>query len=134
MDLFTNRVANYFKSLGYKKGDEVSLLMENRLEYIGIWLGLAKIGVVPAFINTNQKDKALVHAIFSVDSSALIFSSQFSDTVQECFDELNKVKKLEFFIFDDDNVNNVNFECKNLKAEIKESSTERPNHKCQYVG
>ena len=44
MDIFSNKIANYFKNLGYKKGDEISLLMENRIEYIGIWLGLAKIG------------------------------------------------------------------------------------------
>lgn len=131
MDQFSNRVANYFHNLGYKKGDEVSLLMENCIEYIGIWLGLAKIGVVPAFINTNQKDKALVHAIYSVDSSALIFSPLFAETVAEVVDELNKTKKLDYFIFGDTN-EQINFEVKHLQAEINESSTARPQHKCGF--
>jgi len=132
MDIYTNRVANYFKSIGYKKGDEVSLLMENRIEYIGIWLGLAKIGVVPAFINTNQKDKALVHAIYSVDSTALIFSGQFTDTVTEVVNELNATRKLDYFIYDGDS-NSVKFEVKDLKAQIEEAATTRPNHKCQFT-
>lgn len=132
MDVFSNRVANYFRSLGYKKGDEVSLLMENRIEYIGIWVGLAKIGVVPAFINTNQKDKALVHAIFSVDSSALIFTPQFVETVAEVHDELNKTKKLDYFIFGQTN-EKVNFEARNLEEAIRESSTARPSHKCGFT-
>ena len=135
MDLFTNRIANYFHSLGYRKGDEVSLLMENRIEYIGIWLGLAKIGVVPAFINTNQKDKALIHAIYSINSSAVIFSNQFSDAITEVIDELNKIKKLDFFIFD--NPNNLDkisdFEIKDLKVGTEEASTLRPEHKCQFT-
>lgn len=132
MDIFSNKVANYFKSLGYKKGDEVSLLMENRIQYIGIWLGLAKIGVVPAFINTNQKDQALVHAIYSVDSSAVIFSEPFVDTVSQIVDELSKKKKLDYFLFGD--LNKVkDFEVKNLRNEIEESSNLRPKHKCNFT-
>merc|ERR1712226_1531618 len=38
---YSNRVANYFHSLGYKKGDSVAFFMENRPEYIATWLGLA---------------------------------------------------------------------------------------------
>lgn len=131
MDVFSNRVANYFSSLGYKKGDEVSLLMENRIEYIGIWLGLAKIGVVPAFINTNQKDKALVHAIYSVDSSAVIFTPSFVETLSEVVDELNKTKKLDYFIFGDTN-EKLNIEFRHLASGINESSTARPTHKCGF--
>lgn len=114
------------------KGDEVSLLMENRIEYIGIWLGLAKIGVVPAFINTNQKDKALVHAIFSVNSSALIFSSSYAETVAQVVDALNETRKLDYFLYAD--ACNLSFETKDLRSEIQEASTARPTHKCQFTG
>ena len=35
------------------KGDIIALIMENRKEYVPIWLGLSKIGVITALINTN---------------------------------------------------------------------------------
>ena len=51
--------------------------MENRPEYVATWLGLAKIGVIPALINHNQKAQALVHAIQVATSKALIYGSEF---------------------------------------------------------
>lgn len=41
----SNQVGNYFASLGFKKGDTVALFMENRPEYVMIWLGLNKVSL-----------------------------------------------------------------------------------------
>ena len=71
-------MANYFLSLGYQKGDTVALLMENRPEYVSTWLGLAKIGVITALINHNQKLQALIHAIQIANSKAIIHGPEFS--------------------------------------------------------
>ena len=75
---YSNQVGNCFLKLGFRPGDEVALMMENRPEYIAIWLGLAKIGVVSAFINNHQRDKALVHAITCVNAKAIIFGTEFT--------------------------------------------------------
>ena len=39
---------------GWKHGDSVALV-ENRPEHVGMWMGCTKLGVVPAFINTNLR-------------------------------------------------------------------------------
>lgn len=39
----SNRVGNYFSQQNFVKGDTVAIFMENRPEYICIWLGLAKV-------------------------------------------------------------------------------------------
>ena len=70
---YSNRVANYFISLGYKKGDSVAFFMENRPEYIATWLGLAKIGVTPALINYNLKQQSLVHTIQVSNCKSIIY-------------------------------------------------------------
>ena len=57
VDEYSNKVANYFSSLDFKKGDTIALFMENRPEYVATWLGLAKIGAIPALINYNLKQK-----------------------------------------------------------------------------
>ena len=38
LENYSNRVANYFLRAGYKPGQTVALFMENRLEYVGIWV------------------------------------------------------------------------------------------------
>lgn len=73
MDEWSNQVGNAFAALGYKPGDEVALVMNSRPEFVGIWLGLAKNGIVTAFINTNQRMETLVHSITVVKSRAVIF-------------------------------------------------------------
>ena len=70
---YSNRVANYFLSLGCKKGDSVAFFMENRPEYIATWLGLAKIGVTPALINYNLKQQSLVHTIQVSNCKSIIY-------------------------------------------------------------
>ena len=78
MDEYSNKVANYFLTLGFQKGDTVALLMENRPEYVAMWLGLAKIGVVTALINHNQKMQALIHAVRIANAKAIIYGSEFT--------------------------------------------------------
>ena len=78
MDEYSNKVANYFLSLGLQKGDTVALLMENRPEYVGMWLGLAKLGVVTALINHNQKMEALIHAVQIANAKAIIYGTEFT--------------------------------------------------------
>ena len=56
--------------------------MENRPEYVATWLGLAKIGVVTALINHNQRLQALIHAVQIANSKALIHGPEFSSGME----------------------------------------------------
>ncbi|PSN39833.1 Long-chain fatty acid transport protein 4 [Blattella germanica] len=76
---YSNKIANVFKNHGYQKGDTVGLLMENRPEYVCMWLGLSKLGVITALINYNLRQNPLVHSITVGNCQALIFSSELTD-------------------------------------------------------
>ena len=39
----SDRIADCFYREGYRRGDVVALFMENRPEYVCIWLGLSKV-------------------------------------------------------------------------------------------
>ena len=78
VEMFSNKVANYFQSIGYKKGDVVALFIENRPELVFFWLGLAKIGVVSALINYNLRKDSLLHCITIVNAKGLIYSTDTS--------------------------------------------------------
>uniref|UniRef100_A0A0G4I2U5 AMP-dependent synthetase/ligase domain-containing protein n=1 Tax=Chromera velia CCMP2878 TaxID=1169474 RepID=A0A0G4I2U5_9ALVE len=63
LDERANRVAHWAAKAGVRKGDVVALLMENRLEFIWIWLGFAKVGAVIALLNTSVEGELLQHAV-----------------------------------------------------------------------
>ena len=48
---------------GLRRGDVVALLMPNRIEYLPIWYGLSKVGVVTALINNQLTGDALAHCL-----------------------------------------------------------------------
>lgn len=84
IDKFSNKVANYFASIGFEKNDEIALVMNSRPEFVGIWLGLAKLGIVTAFINTNQRMETLVHSITVVNCKAVIYDSTLAKSKFIC--------------------------------------------------
>jgi fatty-acyl-CoA synthase len=67
-----NRYARWAKSQGLVKGDVVCLLMPNRPEYLAIWLGLARAGLITALINTNVSGASLAHSVNIAAAKALI--------------------------------------------------------------
>jgi solute carrier family 27 fatty acid transporter 1/4 len=75
VEYFSNKVGNYFQSIGYKKGDVVALFMENRPELVFFWLGLAKIGVISSLVNYNLRKESLAHCISIVNAKGLVYSS-----------------------------------------------------------
>lgn len=78
---YSNKVANHFKSQGYQKGDVVALILENSPEFICLWLGLSKLGVVTALINTNLRLDSLWYCISVANTKAIIFGSNLSGKI-----------------------------------------------------
>jgi len=58
-----------------RPSDTVGLMMANCAEYMAIWLGLTRIGVVVALVNNNLAGDALVHSISIVAPRAVIVGS-----------------------------------------------------------
>lgn len=76
MDARANKFANWALSRGLKAGDAVALFMENRPDYVSIWYGLSKIGVVVGLINHNLTDKALAHCVNIADAKLIITGAE----------------------------------------------------------
>jgi fatty-acyl-CoA synthase len=76
-----NRVARAALGAGLAKGDVVALLMLNRPEFVTMWLGLAKAGIVTALLNTSATGEILAHALKQVEAKALIVGSELAETV-----------------------------------------------------
>jgi fatty-acyl-CoA synthase len=62
-DALANRYAHWAKAQGLTRGQTVALFMHNRLEYVAIWYGLSKVGVVTSLINNQLTGAALAHCV-----------------------------------------------------------------------
>lgn len=61
--LYADKIANFFYDSGYRKGDVIAIFTENCPQYIPLWVGLSKVGIVAALINFNLRDMSLAHCI-----------------------------------------------------------------------
>ncbi len=73
----SNRYARWAIHNGLRKGDVVALMMENRAEYVAIWLGLNRVGVIAALLNVNLRGPALEHCIRTSRSRPVIAQAGF---------------------------------------------------------
>nr|XP_030725594.1 long-chain fatty acid transport protein 6 isoform X4 [Globicephala melas] len=73
VDKRSSRVAHVFLNHStLKRGDTVALLMSNEPDFIHVWFGLAKLGCVVAFLNSNIRYVSLLHCIRSCEPRALV--------------------------------------------------------------
>ncbi|KAK1155752.1 long-chain fatty acid transport protein 4-like [Acipenser oxyrinchus oxyrinchus] len=94
LDEYSNRVANLLLERGYREGDVLALFMENRSQYVGLWLGMAKIGVEAALINFNLRLDALVHCVNISNAKAVVFGGELAGAVQEVHASMGRSVKL----------------------------------------
>ena len=83
-----NRYARWGLSRGLTPGDTVCLMMTSCSEYLAIWLGLTRIGVTVALINTNLRGSVLAHSLQVVSPRAVIAGASLAAAVSELPDAL----------------------------------------------
>ena len=69
----SNQYANAFKSQGLVRGDTVCIMMENRIEFLALLVGLNKLGVTAGLLNTNLTGRSLQHCISVIEAKKCIF-------------------------------------------------------------
>ncbi|XP_068624950.1 long-chain fatty acid transport protein 1 [Battus philenor] len=95
-DEFSNRIAWYFKLQGFKTGEVIALFMETQPEYVFIWLGLAKIRVTCALVNTNLRAASLIYCLKIANCKAVIFGDEMTDAIKEIQNELQDIPLFQF--------------------------------------
>ncbi|XP_016953585.1 long-chain fatty acid transport protein 4 [Drosophila biarmipes] len=103
---FSQKIAGYFKDRGLEKGDCVALLMETRLEYPCIWLGLSQLGVITALINSNLRGESMLHSIKVANAKALIVGSELLDVLKSLRDE-KPLQDLPIYQYTDEDLRKV---------------------------
>lgn len=121
----SNKVGNYFLSKGYVRGDTIALLMETRVDYPAMWLGLSKIGVITALINSHLRKETLIHSIKAASSKAVIVSAEMLEALSEIMSD-ETISNLSIFVYDTEEDDRGMIESKlvNLHQELKAVSNQ----------
>jgi fatty-acyl-CoA synthase len=77
-----NRYARWGLIAGLRPGDIVGLLLGNCPQYLAIWLGLTRIGVTVALLNTHLQGELLAHSLEVARPRQLLFGGEFSAAVR----------------------------------------------------
>jgi fatty-acyl-CoA synthase len=73
-----NQYAHWGLSCGWLSGEVVALYMSNCAEYLAIWLGLTRIGIEVALVNSQLSGAALAHSIKVVNPRAVIVGADLA--------------------------------------------------------
>ncbi|XP_026727554.1 long-chain fatty acid transport protein 1-like [Trichoplusia ni] len=95
-DEFSNRISWYFKRQGYKPGEVIALFMETQPEYVFLWLGLAKIRVTTALINTNLRGAQLIHCLRIAGCKAVVFGDEMTAAIKEIQHEIPDIPLFQY--------------------------------------
>jgi fatty-acyl-CoA synthase len=72
------RYARWGLKEGLARGDVAALFMENGPEYLAVWLGLTRIGVTVALVNTHLTHAALVHSLNTVRPRLMVCDTRLA--------------------------------------------------------
>ena len=83
LNALANRYAHTLRAAGVRRGDAVSVLMENRIEFLATFLALNKLGAIAGLINTNVRDQALRHCIAVTESKRCIVGEELTAAMED---------------------------------------------------
>lgn len=75
-EAYANQVANWAIEQGCAPGDTVAIFVRNRLEYVALWFGLSKVGVLPALLNFQLQAQALAHCLKISEAKLMILDHE----------------------------------------------------------
>ncbi|MGE5390202.1 MAG: long-chain-acyl-CoA synthetase [Deltaproteobacteria bacterium] len=96
-----NRYSNLFAGMGFKKGDVVALLMENRPEFLIAASGLSKLGIIVSLINNGVRGEVLAHALNICNARSLIVGGELLPAFMEIKDQVKLTAPARIFIEDE---------------------------------
>lgn len=98
LNAWSNRYAEFLTSAGLVKGDTISVMMENRIEFLAIVLAANKLGITTGLINTNLRERPLIHCITVTQSKKCIFGGELTDAIGEVKGELHLAEGTDYFV------------------------------------
>jgi long-chain acyl-CoA synthetase len=91
------RTARMLASKGVRKGDVVSLLMPNSVEYVIAYFACWQIGALAGPINSLLKSQEIAYVISNSEARALLVNSEFLPLIETIREELSTLQAIVTF-------------------------------------
>ncbi|MFX0134710.1 MAG: long-chain-acyl-CoA synthetase [Candidatus Hodarchaeota archaeon] len=129
-----NRYANYFLSLGVKKGDVINIFLENRPELLFIIGAMSKIGTIGSLINTRQRATTLIHSLKLNPVNIYIIGEELIEPFEEVKPELGLSNKEKLFFLPDKDEMEVPNGYIDLKKAVRDQDIKNPPTTAEIKG
>ena len=86
------RTANLLAAHGVCKGDVVSLLLPNSVEYVIAYFACWRLGALAGPINSLLKSQEIVYVVSNSEAKALLVNSEFRPVIESTRDQLPTLK------------------------------------------
>ncbi len=127
LNMWMNRYANYFLSIGLKKGDIINVLLENRPELMVILGAMSKIGTIASLINTRQRSTSLIHSLTVNKIKAYVIGEELYQVIQSVMKDLPLSSEDKLFFLADRGDMETPKGFINLKDKTKDQATSTPS-------
>ena len=80
LNRLSNKCANTLTELGLKQGDRVALLMHNSIEFVALFYGAAKLGLIVIPLNNRLTASELSFILSDSGTNILVFDPEYAET------------------------------------------------------
>lgn len=91
LNRFANRVAHALRAAGIVHGDKVAILCDSRLEWVGLYVGIVKLGAVAVPLNYRLTPAEMVDNAAHADVKLVFALASLGDPVRELMPQLRTV-------------------------------------------
>ncbi|MSP83842.1 MAG: ATP-dependent acyl-CoA ligase [Alphaproteobacteria bacterium] len=94
MDGLSNRFAQGLARLGVGPGVTVLVMLPNVVEFVALFIALAKLGAIQVPVNTAYRGALLAHVINDSQARLMIIDAGFMDRLAEAAENLGQLERL----------------------------------------
>lgn len=92
LDERSNQAAQKFRALGLKKGDHISVLLENNRQFFEVIWGAQRSGLLYTAISTHLKEEEIAYILDNSDARVLITSQALANTAKSALQKAPNVE------------------------------------------
>ena len=96
-DIKANKVANFLLSRGFKKGNKIAILLMNCLEFLPIYFGILKAGLIVVPMNYRYSTDEIKYCLELADADGLVFGPEFVERMEPIKDDI-PTTRLKLFV------------------------------------
>jgi crotonobetaine/carnitine-CoA ligase len=94
IDRLANRLANGLARLGVRRGETVLLMLNNSIDFVGLWCALGKLGAIEVPVNCSYKGQLLARVMTDSRARIVIADAEYLPRLAEQAAELAGIETI----------------------------------------